>query len=65
MTGHLRKHKVIPGTRNQSHLDKNLGAIAINIELTTLELHEINTALAKVKVQNGWRKPSLAIPIAN
>jgi aryl-alcohol dehydrogenase-like predicted oxidoreductase len=41
----------IPGTRNQSHLDENLGAI--NIELTPTELQEIDVAFSKVKVQGG------------
>ncbi|WP_299805034.1 aldo/keto reductase [Tardiphaga sp.] len=41
----------IPGTRNLSHFNENLGAITI--ALNTTELSEIDTALAKLKVHGG------------
>jgi aryl-alcohol dehydrogenase-like predicted oxidoreductase len=41
----------IPGTRNLDHLDENLGAI--NVHLTSADLHEIETALSKIKVYGG------------
>ncbi len=41
----------IPGTRNIDHLTENLGAI--NIELTPADLSEIETAMAKIKVNGG------------
>jgi aryl-alcohol dehydrogenase-like predicted oxidoreductase len=41
----------IPGTRNISHLKENLGAI--NVQLTSADLREIETALSKIKVHGG------------
>ena len=41
----------IPGTRNVDHLTENLGAI--NVELTPVELREIDTALSKIGVHGG------------
>jgi aryl-alcohol dehydrogenase-like predicted oxidoreductase len=41
----------IPGTRRLERLDENLGAVAI--ELTSDELHEIDTASSKIKVQGA------------
>ena len=35
----------IPGTRNMDHLNENLGAI--NVQLTSADLHEIASRLAK------------------
>ena len=39
----------IPGTRKLERLDENLGAVAI--ELTPDDLHEIDAAASKIKVQ--------------
>ena len=39
----------IPGTRNLDHLNENLGAI--NVELTSADLREIETDFSKIKVQ--------------
>jgi len=39
----------IPGTRRADHLDENLGAI--NIELTTADLREIESAFSAIRVQ--------------
>jgi aryl-alcohol dehydrogenase-like predicted oxidoreductase len=39
----------IPGTRNIDHLTENLGAI--NVELTAVDLREIETEFSKIKVQ--------------
>ena len=41
----------IPGTRNVNHLGENLAAI--NVQLTTADLREIDTAFAKIKVHGG------------
>jgi len=41
----------IPGTRNIDHLNENLGAI--NVQLTPADLHEIDTAVSKIKVHGG------------
>jgi aryl-alcohol dehydrogenase-like predicted oxidoreductase len=39
----------IPGTRNLDHLNENLGAI--NVQLTSADLREIETDFSKIKVQ--------------
>jgi aryl-alcohol dehydrogenase-like predicted oxidoreductase len=44
----------IPGTRKLERLDENLGAVAV--ELTSDDLHEIDSASSKIKVQ-GARYP--------
>ena len=44
----------IPGTRNPARLDENIGAV--EVELTSDDLHEINGAAAKITVQ-GARYP--------
>ena len=41
----------IPGTRNIDHLNENLGAI--NVQLTPADLHEIDSAVSKIKVHGG------------
>jgi|SRR6185436_15031060 aryl-alcohol dehydrogenase-like predicted oxidoreductase len=41
----------IPGTRNVNHLSENLAAV--NIQLTSADLHEIETVLSKIKVHGG------------
>jgi aryl-alcohol dehydrogenase-like predicted oxidoreductase len=41
----------IPGTRNIDHLNENLGAI--DVELTSADLREIETALSKITVHGG------------
>jgi aryl-alcohol dehydrogenase-like predicted oxidoreductase len=41
----------VPGTRNVNHLHENLAAV--NIQFTTVELGEINTALSKLTVHGG------------
>ena len=41
----------IPGTRNVDHLTKNLGAI--NVDLTAVDLSEIETTMSKIKVHGG------------
>jgi aryl-alcohol dehydrogenase-like predicted oxidoreductase len=41
----------IPGTRNMSHLSENLAAI--NVQLTSADLREIDIALSKIKVHGG------------
>jgi aryl-alcohol dehydrogenase-like predicted oxidoreductase len=41
----------IPGTRNIDHLNENLGAI--NVQLTSAELREIDAAVSKIKVHGG------------
>ena len=41
----------IPGTRNVDHLQENLGAI--NVQLTSADLREIETAFSKIKVHGG------------
>lgn len=41
----------IPGTRNINHLQENLGAL--NVELTALEITEMNHAFHKLKVHGG------------
>ena len=41
----------IPGTRNIDHLNENLGAI--DVQLTSAELREIDAAVSKIKVHGG------------
>jgi aryl-alcohol dehydrogenase-like predicted oxidoreductase len=41
----------IPGTRNPSHFDENIGAV--NVELSPTDLREIDIALAKLAVHGG------------
>ena len=41
----------IPGTRNPDHLNENLGAI--NIQLTSADLRELETAFSGSKVHGG------------
>jgi aryl-alcohol dehydrogenase-like predicted oxidoreductase len=41
----------IPGTRSTEHLNENLGAL--DVKLTAADLHEIETALATIKVYGG------------
>ncbi len=41
----------IPGTRNIDHLTENLGAI--NIDLTSDDLNEIETAISKIQIHGG------------
>ena len=41
----------IPGTRNLDHLNKNLGAI--NVQLTPADLREIETEFSKIRVHGG------------
>jgi aryl-alcohol dehydrogenase-like predicted oxidoreductase len=41
----------IPGTRNIDHLNENLGAI--NVQLTSTDLREIETAFSKINVHGG------------
>lgn len=41
----------IPGTRNMDHLNENLGAI--NVQLSSADLREIDSAFSKVKVHGG------------
>ena len=41
----------IPGTRNIDHLNENLGAI--NVQLTSADLSEIETAFSKITVHGG------------
>jgi aryl-alcohol dehydrogenase-like predicted oxidoreductase len=41
----------IPGTRDVNHLSENLGGI--NVQLTSADLREIETALAKIQVHGG------------
>jgi aryl-alcohol dehydrogenase-like predicted oxidoreductase len=41
----------IPGTRNIDHLNENLGAI--NAQLTSADLRELDTAVSKIKVHGG------------
>ena len=41
----------IPGTRNNDHLNENLGAI--NVRLTPSDLREVEAAFSKVKVYGG------------
>ena len=41
----------IPGTRNMDHLNENLGAI--NVQLTSTDLSELETAFSKLKVHGG------------
>jgi aryl-alcohol dehydrogenase-like predicted oxidoreductase len=38
----------IPGTRNMDHLEENLGAV--NVQLTSADLREIESAFSKIKV---------------
>ena len=44
----------IPGTRKLERLEENIGAVAV--ELTTDDLHEIDSAASKITVQ-GARYP--------
>ncbi|MEQ1587649.1 MAG: aldo/keto reductase [Cyclobacteriaceae bacterium] len=41
----------IPGTRNLDHLNENLGAI--NVQLSSSDLNDIETAFAKIEVHGG------------
>jgi aryl-alcohol dehydrogenase-like predicted oxidoreductase len=41
----------IPGTRNVDHLNENLGAV--NVQLTSADLREIETAFSEIKVHGG------------
>jgi aryl-alcohol dehydrogenase-like predicted oxidoreductase len=41
----------IPGTRNMDHLKENLGAV--NVQLTSADLREIEAAFSKIKVHGG------------
>ena len=41
----------IPGTRNMDHLNENLGAV--DVQLTSEDLREIETASSKIKVHGG------------
>ena len=41
----------IPGTRNLDHLEENLGAL--NVQLTPVDLLEIEEALSKIQVRGG------------
>ena len=41
----------IPGTRNLNHLAEN--SQAIDVELAAADLHEIDAALAMIKVHGG------------
>jgi len=41
----------IPGTRNMDHLNENLGAI--NVQLTPVDLSEIETAFSKITMHGG------------
>ena len=41
----------IPGTRNMDHLNENLGAV--DVQLTSEDLREIETAFSKIKVHGG------------
>jgi aryl-alcohol dehydrogenase-like predicted oxidoreductase len=52
----------IPGTRKLERLDENLGVATI--ELTSDELHEIETAASKIQVQ-GARYPESAAKLIN
>ena len=45
----------IPGTRNMEHLHENLGAI--NVELTPVDIAELNTASSKIKIHGGRMNP--------
>jgi diketogulonate reductase-like aldo/keto reductase len=47
----LAKVNPIPGTRNMDHLTENLGAI--HVELTPVDLREIETASSAIKVHGG------------
>ena len=46
----------IPGTRNQDHLNENLGAL--NVQLTSADLLEINMALSKITIHGGRMNPA-------
>lgn len=52
----------IPGTRKLERLDENLGAV--NVELSSAELHEIDTAARKIEVQ-GARLPAEVLALSN
>jgi aryl-alcohol dehydrogenase-like predicted oxidoreductase len=52
----------IPGTRNLSRLEENLGAASI--ELTSSDLREINDAASKIPVQ-GARLPEAVLKLTN
>jgi aryl-alcohol dehydrogenase-like predicted oxidoreductase len=45
----------IPGTRKLERLDENLGAV--DVVLTSKELHDLNDALSKIKVSGGRFEP--------
>jgi aryl-alcohol dehydrogenase-like predicted oxidoreductase len=45
----------IPGTRNMDHLNENLGAI--NVQLTALDLSELETAFSRLTVHGGRMDP--------
>ena len=51
----LMAHKpfivAIPGTRNMDHLNENLGAL--NVQLTSADLSELETEFAKLNVYGG------------
>ena len=46
----------IPGTRSQDHLNENLGAL--NVQLTSADLLEINMALSKITIHGGRMNPA-------
>ena len=46
----------IPGSRNQDHLNENLGAL--HVQLTPADLQEINTALSKITIHGGRMNPA-------
>jgi aryl-alcohol dehydrogenase-like predicted oxidoreductase len=52
----------IPGTRKLERLDENLGAV--NVELSSNELNEIETAASKIEVQ-GARLPAEILALSN
>jgi aryl-alcohol dehydrogenase-like predicted oxidoreductase len=52
----------IPGTRKLERLDENLGAV--NLELSSAELHEIETAVSEIEVQ-GARLPAETLALSN
>lgn len=45
----------IPGTRNQAHLNENLGAL--HVDLTLTDLREIKTAFAKIEIHGDRMSP--------
>jgi aryl-alcohol dehydrogenase-like predicted oxidoreductase len=46
----------IPGTRNLDHLNENLGAL--NVQLTSNDLREIDTAFSKITIHGGRMNPA-------